>query len=84
MSCLTLSVQGNNTAFPTDARLYKKVIDCCNKIADTEDIPQADLYQNKQHLLRMTYNSNHQRRKKAVSAMRAHTLAGRQVRELEG
>ena len=27
------TVQGNNTMFPTDARLYKKVIDGCNKIA---------------------------------------------------
>jgi IS5 family transposase len=80
------TVQGNNTAFPTDARLYKKVIDCCNKIADTEDIPQRQTYtRTSKHLLRMTYNSNHpKRRKKAVSAMRKlHTLAGRQVRELE-
>ena len=27
------TVQGNNTAFPTDAGLYKKVIDGCNRIA---------------------------------------------------
>lgn len=27
------TVQGNNTTFPTDAKLYKKVIDGCNRIA---------------------------------------------------
>ena len=80
------TVQGNNTTFSTDARLYKKVIDGCNKIADAEDIPQRQTYtRTSKHLLRMTYNSNHpERRKKAVSAKKTlHTLAGRQVCELE-
>ena len=32
------TVQENNTTFPTDAKLCKKVIDKCNKIAKKEDI----------------------------------------------
>lgn len=80
------TVQGNNTTFPTDARLYKKVIDGCNKIADTEGIKQRQTYtKTSKELLRTTYNSEHPRRhKKAVAAIRKlHTIAGRQVRELE-
>ena len=80
------TVQGNNTTFPTDARLYKKVIDGCNKIAHVEDIPQRQTYtKTSKELLRMTYNSEHPKRhKKAAAAMRKlHTIAGRQVRELE-
>ncbi|MCQ2116769.1 MAG: transposase [Bacteroidales bacterium] len=80
------TVQGNNTTFPTDARLYKKVIDGCNKIAHTESIPQRQTYtKTSKELLRTTYNSDHPKRhKRAVAAMRKlHTIAGRQVRELE-
>ena len=28
------TVQGNNTTYPTDAKLYKKIIDRCNNISD--------------------------------------------------
>ena len=80
------TVQGNNTTFPTDARLYKKVIDGCNKIARTEEIAQRQTYtKTGKELLRATYNSEHPKRhKKAVAAMRKlRTIAGRQVRELE-
>ena len=80
------TVQGNNTTFPTDARLYKKVIDGCNKIAHTENLTQRRTYTKiSRELLRMTYNSEHPKRhRKAVAAMRKlRTIAGRQVRELE-
>lgn len=80
------TVQGNNTTFPTDARLYKKVIDGCNKIARTEEMAQRQTYtKTGKELLRATYNSDHPKRhKKAVAAMRKlRTIAGRQVRELE-
>lgn len=80
------TVQGNNTTFPTDARLYKKVIDGCNKIARTEEIAQRQTYtKTSKELLRATYNSEHPKRhKKAVAAKRKlRTIARRQVRELE-
>ena len=38
------TVQENNTSFPTDAKLCKKVIDKCNKIADKEGIKQRQRY----------------------------------------
>lgn len=38
------TVQGNNTAFPTDARLYKKVIEGCNRIARSENITRRQTY----------------------------------------
>ena len=80
------TVQGNNTTFTTDARLFKKVIDGCNKIAQVEDIPQRQTYtKTSKELLRTTYDSEHPKRhKKAAAAIWSlHTIAGPQVRELE-
>ncbi len=38
------TVQENNTTFPTDAKLCKRVIDHCNKIAQEEGINQRQNY----------------------------------------
>ena len=80
------TVQGNNTTFPTDAKLYKKIIDQCNTIANRHvlKIRQSYKYVSKQHL-RDTYNSKHPKRKKLADKSRGklHTIAGRMVRELE-
>ena len=38
------TVQGNNTAFPTDAGLYKKVIEGCNRIAREAGVEQRQSY----------------------------------------
>jgi IS5 family transposase len=80
------TVQENNTTFPTDSKLYKKVIDGCNRIAELEEIEQRQTYTRvSKQLLRDTYNSkNPNRRKPAQKARRRlRTLAGRLVRELE-
>ena len=88
-SKMTLSdttVQENNTTFPTDAKLAKKVIDRCNAIADKEGIRQRQSYsRTSKQLLRDTYNPNHPKRiKKAKKAQqKLRTLAGRQLRELD-
>jgi IS5 family transposase len=80
------TVQENNVTFPTDAKLAKKIIDRCNKIAQKEGIRQRQSYKrvSKQYL-RDTYNPKHpRRRKKAKSAQRKLvTLSGRLIRELE-
>lgn len=79
-------VQGNNTTFPTDVRLCKKVIDGCSRIVHTENLSQRQTYTKiSRELLRTTYNSEHPKRhRKAVAAMRnLRTIAGRQMRELE-
>lgn len=80
------TVQENNTTFPTDAKLYKKVIDSCNRIAESEDIKQRQTYKRvSKELVRKTYNGNHPKRmkmaKKAKRSLR--TIAGRLMRELE-
>lgn len=79
------TVQENNTTFPTDAKLYKKVIDKCNSIAQKEGVEQRQTYVRKsKQALRESYNGKHpKRRKQAKRAKRQlRTWAGRQVREL--
>ena len=80
------TVQENNTTFPTDAKLYKKVIDGCNRIAKKEKLKQRQTYgKESKNLLRETHNAQHPKRKrKAIAAKKKlQTLAGRQVREIK-
>lgn len=80
------TVQGNNTEFPTDARLYLQVINKCNAIAKEHGVKQRQTYtETSKNLMRETHNSKHpKRRKTAVKATRKlGTIAGRLVRELE-
>ena len=79
------TVQGNNITFPTDAKLYKKIIDRCNKIASENGMKQRQTYVRKsKDLLRDCYNSNHPKRKKKARASlgKLRTIAGRLVREI--
>ena len=80
------TVQGNNTTYPTDAKLAKQVIDACNRIAKKEGINQRQTYIRKsKEYLRNCYNSQHPRRvkkaKKSIKKLRI--IAARLVRELE-
>lgn len=80
------TVQENNTTFPTDAKLCKKVIDKCNAIAQKEGITQRQRYtRESKQLVRDTYNGKHPKRaKKARKAKkRLKTIANTQLRELE-
>lgn len=79
------TVQENNTTFPTDAKLAKKIVDACNGIARKENIKQRQTYKRvSKQAVRDTYNSAHPKRKK--KAKKAHkklkVMAGRLVREL--
>lgn len=79
------TVAENNTTFPTDAKLAKKIIDKCNDIAEKENVPQRQSYVRvAKQLLRETHNRKHpKRRKKARKAdRRLKTIAGRLIREL--
>ena len=59
------TVQENNTSFPTDAKLARKVIDKCNAIATEEGIQQRQTYKRiSKQLLRDTYNPGHPKRKR--------------------
>lgn len=80
------TVQENNTTFPTDSKLYKKIIDKCNKIAEQEHISQRQTYtRTGKQLLRESYNGQHPKRMKRAkkAKKKLQTIAGRQIRELE-
>lgn len=80
------TVQENNTTFPTDAKLCKKVIDKCNAIAEKEGIKQRQRYtRESKQLLRNTYNGKHPKRVKQANKAkrRLKTIANTQLRELE-
>ncbi|MBA0882910.1 IS5 family transposase [Flavobacterium undicola] len=80
------TVQEKNITFPTDAKLAKKVIDNCTKIADREGIKQRQTYKriSKQHLRDAYFGHHPKRKKKAVMARKKlRTLGLRVVRELE-
>lgn len=80
------TVQENNTSFPTDAKLAKKVIDGCNRIVKDQGLAQRQSYERvSKQLLREAYFGHHPRRAgKAKKARRKlRTIAGRLLRELE-
>jgi IS5 family transposase len=80
------TVQENNTTFPTDAKLCKKVIDKCNKIAAKAGISLRRSYRSEsKQLLRATYNGNHPKRVKQAkkARKRLQTIANTQLRDLE-
>ena len=80
------TVQEKNITFPTDTKLYKKIIEKCRKIAKVEGIILRQSYRRKlKELMLAQRNSQHpKRRKQARAAQRKiRTIAGRLVRELE-
>ena len=80
------TVSENNTTFPTDSKLAKKIIDTSNKIAQKQGIIQRQTYiRVSKQLVRDTHNRSHpKRRKKAKKAdSKLKTIAGRLLRELE-
>lgn len=80
------TVQEKNITFPTDTKLYKKIIEKCRKIAKVEGIELRQSYRRKlKELMLAQRNSQHpKRRKQARAAQRKiKTIAGRLVRELE-
>jgi IS5 family transposase len=80
------TVQENNTTFPTDAKLCKKVIDKCNKIAENEGIKQRQKFKKEsKQLVRNAYNGQHPKRAKAAkkAKKRLKTIANKMLRELD-
>jgi transposase, IS5 family len=80
------TVMEKNITFPTDAKLAKKVIDNCSKIAQKEGVKQRQTYQRvaKQHLRDAYFGHHPKRKKKALMARKKlRTLGKRVVRELE-
>jgi IS5 family transposase len=80
------TVQENNTTFPTDAKLCKKVIDKCNVIAEREGITQRQRFtRESKQLVRDAYNGNHPKRSKQSkkAKKRLKTIANKMLRELD-
>jgi IS5 family transposase len=80
------TVQENNTTFPTDAKICKKVIEGCNRIAEESGIKMRRSYRREsKQLLRDSYNGKHpSRAKKAKKARkRLKTIANTQIRDLK-
>lgn len=80
------TAQEKNITYPTDAKLHKKIVDRCVKMAKQSGIELRRSYKRtSKQLVRDAYNGTHpKRRKKANAAKRKlKTIAGRLVRELE-
>ena len=80
------TVQEKNITFPTDAKLAKKVIDNCVKMAEKEGVVQRQSYKRvSKQLLRDAYFGHHPRRKKKARMARKklRTIGKRVLRELE-
>jgi len=80
------TVQEKNITYPTDAKLHKKIINKCVKIATEQDIELRQSYRCTVKKLALDqrfrrHPKNYRRARKADRKMR--TIAGRLVRELE-
>jgi IS5 family transposase len=80
------TVQEKNITYPTDVKLYRKIIEQCRKIAKVENIAQRQSYSRivKKLVMAQRFRNHPKNRKKANSASRKlKTIAGRMVREIE-
>ena len=80
------TVQEKNITYPTDVKLYVKIIKKCNKIAGVEGVKQRQRYTRvfKSLLLQQRFRNHPKNYKKARKAERKlKTIAGRLIRELE-
>ncbi|MDA3953045.1 MAG: IS5 family transposase [Bacteroidales bacterium] len=79
------TVQEKNITYPTDAKLQKKIIEKCRKIAKDEKIQLHQIYKRelKQLMIDQRFRNHPKRRKKALAAgRRIKVIAGRIFRDL--
>jgi transposase, IS5 family len=80
------TVQEKNITFPTDTKLYKRIIEHCVAIAEKEAINLRQNYKRtiKKLMLAQRFRNHPKNHKKATSAQRKlKTIAGRLVRDIE-
>ena len=80
------TVQEKNITFPTDVKLYRKIVEKCNKIARNENVVLRQSYTRtvKQLMLKQRFAHHPKRKKEARKAMlKMRTIAGRITRDLE-
>jgi len=80
------TVQEKNITYPTDAKLHKKIIEGCWKIAEKEGLHLRQSYSRTlgQLMIDQRFREHPSRKKKAMAAARKiKTIAGRLVRDVE-
>jgi IS5 family transposase len=80
------TVQEKNITFPTDDKLYRKIIKKCHSIAEREQLPVRQSYTRTLKKLRLQQRfGNHPKNKARArkAGKKIKTIAGRLVRELE-
>jgi len=80
------TAQEKNVTYPTDAKLYRKIVEKCNKIAKDENIQLRQSYTRviKQLLIDQRFAHHPKKRKKAnKSKKKMKTIAGRITRDIE-
>lgn len=80
------TVQEKNITFPTDAKLHRKIIKACKKIALEEQLPVRQTYTRKlkEHGIAQRFRNHPKNKAKATKAdKKVKNIAGRLVRELE-
>lgn len=80
------TAQEKNITYPTDAKLYRKVIKACRRIAQSEDISLRQSYTRieKELMIKQRFAQHPKRQKEARAALRKmRTIAGRLTREIE-
>lgn len=84
--CIDTTVQEKNIKFLTDAKLYRKIIVCCLKLAKSNGIKLRRTYAKeiKQRKLECRFSGHPRNKAKARKAVkRLKTIAGRLLRELQ-
>lgn len=79
------TVQEKNITYPTDAKLQKKIIEKCRKIADKEGVQLRQTYTRelKQLMIDQRFHNHPKRKKKAkAAARRIKVIAGKIYRDL--
>lgn len=80
------TVQEKNISFPTDDKLYKKIIAKCHQIVQEEELPTRQSYTRTLKKLSYTQRFKHHPKNKSKAKKadkKVKTIAGRLVRELE-
>ena len=80
------TVQEKDITFPTDTKLYRKIIQYCWKIADSHEVKLRRRYgkEVRNHLMAQRWRKTKEKRKLALKGQRRlRTIAGALIRELE-
>jgi IS5 family transposase len=84
--CIDTTVQEKNITFPTDAKLYRKIIVRCWRIAREQGVALSRTYSKEVKQRRLELRFGHHPKKRALARkaqQRLKTIAGRLLREVQ-